>query len=84
MKSQADVMAKSIIERKIREKCELINPQFREMAGFLRAIVEMDSKIVIEGMRVDKSLNTAMIVSKEISYELGFSQKLIEFIRNPK
>ena len=84
MKSQADVMAKSIIERKIREKYELINPQFREMAGFLRAIVEMDSKIVIEGMRVDKSLNTAMIVSKEISYELGFSQKLIEFIRNPK
>ena len=84
MKSQADVMAKSIIERKIREKYELINPQFREMAGFLRAIVEMDSKIVIEGMRVDKSLNTAMIVSKEISYELGFSRKLIEFIRNPK
>lgn len=84
LKSQADAMAKSIIERKIREKYELINLLFREMAGFLRAIVEMDSKIVIEGMRVDNSLNTAMIVSEEISYELGFSQNLIEFIRDLK
>lgn len=84
MQSQADGMAKSIIEIKIREKYDLIYPQFREMAGVLRAIVEMDSKIVIEAMRVDNSLNTEMILSEELSYELGFSQPLIEFIRDPK
>ena len=84
IKSQADAMAKTVLERKIYEKYELISPQFLKMAGFLRAIVEMDSKIVIEGIRVDNSLNTEMFVSKELSYKLGFSHNLIEFIRDPK